>query len=99
MTQNERELFNHGTGGGDYTPDDWLNLVSGWQNDDGSITIILNAQLRTGQRIRLFKKHPNAPEGAPDFQCNVKRKSTSKEDGLIEILVEKKDMEVSSIIL
>lgn len=83
MNQHDRELLIYNESG---DPNDYLPLISAWKNDDGSITIIPNCQLRSGSKFRLYPKRQQAPEHAPDFNCSVRRSRVSIEDGLVEVL-------------
>ena len=90
MTWQERFEFNMGLFPEvhNYTGDDWLNLVTGWKNDDGTITCVVNAKLRPGDKFWLRPKHEKALELAPDYQYSVQRRKTIKnEDGELEITV------------
>jgi len=68
---------------------DWLPLISAWYNEDGSITLIPNCELRSGSRFTLYPKHQKAPANAPDLSCSVKRDRVGIEDGLVEVLAKK----------
>lgn len=88
MNQHEREMWILGEYG-EVSDGDWLPLISAWENEDGSISLIPNCQLRAGSRFTLYPKGKDAPQNAPDLRCTVKRDRVSIEDGLVEILAKK----------
>jgi len=87
MTQNDREAFIRGEAYMNPTQSDWLPLISAWKNEDGSLTLVINAKLALGQKIRLWHKNQTAPKNAPDYSCTVKRDRFNVETG--EILAKK----------
>lgn len=83
MSQTDREAFIRGEAYMNPTDSDWLPLISAWNNEDGSLTLIINAKLALGQKIRLWPKNKTAPEKAPDYSCTVKRDRFDVETGEI----------------
>jgi len=51
------------------------------------LTLVINAKLALGQKIRLWHKNQTAPKNAPDYSCTVKRDRFNVETG--EILAKK----------
>jgi hypothetical protein len=88
MTQHEREQWIRGEFG-TVSDSDWLPLISAWKNEDGSLTIIANTRLITGNKYRLYPKNKTAPEQAPDYSCTVKRDRVKLLEEGVEILAKK----------
>lgn len=84
MTAYERFCFNMKKDG---NPDDWLSLVAGWKQEDGSISLKINASFAQGTTIKLYPKHEKSHPNLPDFEWLVQRKKTAiTDDGEMEIL-------------